>query len=186
MTYPDRYDAAIQHNMQVYLSDVDWRWGKAQLIAESNLNPNAESPVGALGLAQFMRDTWDLDVCQHFGWDPDECFRTDEGYAIPAFAWYMRRLWDAWKAPRPVLDRLRLTQASYNAGLGSVIRAQRLARATGSMPAPNDYASIIAALPQVTGGHAQETIGYVERIAAIYERLASPLQEAASAVHSPG
>lgn len=37
---------------------VDWRLLKAQYYQESHLKPNAVSPVGAAGVAQFMPATW--------------------------------------------------------------------------------------------------------------------------------
>ena len=164
MTYPNTYDTAIQSTMRVYFPQVDWQWGKAQLIAESNLDPNAHSPAGAMGLAQFMPDTWG-DAIEHFGW-PDDVSPFNPMLAIPAYAWYMNKLWNQWTAPRPAADRLQLAQASYNAGLGNIIKAQNLSE-YGS----DDYASIIAKLPDVTGQHAQETINYVKRIASIYREL---------------
>lgn len=169
MIYPTTYDDLIRKAMADHLPMLDWRWGKAQLIAESNLDPNARSPVGAMGLAQFMPDTWG-DAREANGW-PLIASPFDPWYAIEGYGWYMRKLWGQWSSPRPQADRLKLTQASYNAGLGNILKAQRLARQPGEFSAPVDYDTIIAALPQVTGEHAQETINYVRRIAAIYSGL---------------
>ena len=36
----------------------DWKWTKAQCIAESGLREDAMSPVGAQGLCQVMPNTW--------------------------------------------------------------------------------------------------------------------------------
>lgn len=162
MTYTTIYDSMI---MRAWTIPLDWRWGKAQLIAESDLDPKATSPVGARGLAQFMDDTWG-DVCKHFGWPP-EASPYDPTYAIPAFAWYMEaQCWDKWTMKRPVLDRLHLAQASYNAGLGNIVKAQQWAQM-----AP-DYLSIIAKLDAVTGmQNAEQTRNYVTRIGAIYLQL---------------
>jgi soluble lytic murein transglycosylase-like protein len=172
VNYTNEYNIPIRLAMLKYLPDVNWLWGKAQLIAESGLNPHAQSPVGAIGIAQFMPDTWDVDVRQHFGWDRDEAEPTDPEYAIPAYAWYMRQLWDRWTARRTPGDRLKLAQASYNAGFGNIAAAQRWARA-GALSPPNDYDSIIAALPHITGrDNALETITYVQRIERIYNELA--------------
>jgi len=72
-------------------------------------------------------------------------------HAIRAGAFYDARLYAAWTAPRPVEDRQRLTEASYNAGLGRVLDAQR--KANGSVY----YADIAPHLPD-------ETRTYIERI----------------------
>lgn len=79
--------------------------------------------------------------------------------AIELGAYYMARLRKVWSSPRPALDRQQLAQASYNAGAGSLIAAQRLC----GMPVR--YAEIAACLPDVTGAHARETLDYVPRIA---------------------
>ena len=72
----------------------------------------------------------------------------------------MARLRRAWSAPRPEDERHRLAQASYNAGLGNVLRAQRLC-GTASI-----WVEISACLPRVTGArNARETTTYVQRIA---------------------
>ena len=42
-----------------------------------------------------------------------------------AAGWYMQQLRSRWISERPEEDRLRLAQASYNAGLGSLLRFQR-------------------------------------------------------------
>ena len=85
--------------------------------------------------------------------------------SIYAAAWYKARLLRIWTAPRPAVDRLHLAEASYNAGAGNLIKAQRVC---GGPPL---YADIIVCLPQVTGEHARETITYVERIDIWYRRL---------------
>jgi len=51
----DRYDSLIQFYGDA--AGVDWKLLKAQIRAESDFNPNAVSPVGAEGLAQFMPAT---------------------------------------------------------------------------------------------------------------------------------
>jgi len=54
--------------------------------------------------------------------------RDDPALAVPAGARYMRELWDQWKAEKdgpPRWDRTRFALASYNAGLGRVLQAQR-------------------------------------------------------------
>ena len=51
-----------------------------------------------------------------------------------------------------------LAAASYNAGAGHLIKAQRLCDGR------NLYREIIPCLPQVTGRHSAETIDYVQKI----------------------
>lgn len=134
---------------------TDWRWFKAQLYQESLLDSDAVSPVGARGLAQFMPGTW-ADVSRQLG-VPDVSPHTAR-YAVNFGAFYMLKLRNGWSAPRPELDRWDLARASYNAGFGNLLKAQK--QAGGA----NRYAAIIKALPLVTGHHSRETITYVERI----------------------
>ncbi|KNE82909.1 MULTISPECIES: peptidoglycan DD-metalloendopeptidase family protein [Streptomyces] len=94
----------------------------AQIEAESNWNPDAESPVGAQGLSQFMPGTW-----TSWGRDDDGNGRVspfDPGDAIMAQGRYdcslakqVKRYKDRGIAAGPTLD---LTLAAYNAGPGAV------------------------------------------------------------------
>ena len=73
------------------------------LKQESGFNPQARSPVGAMGIAQFMPAT-----AKSFGidpWDPEQ--------AIEAAAKYLRTEWDYFGKPE-------LALAAYNAGRGAV------------------------------------------------------------------
>ena len=94
-----------------------WCWGMAQLHAESGFDSQAVSPAGARGLAQFMPATA-LEV----GIDP-----WDTAQAIDGYARYMETLSTVWHSPRPERRRIELAAASYNAGAGTIIRAQRMA-----------------------------------------------------------
>lgn len=153
----DRYDRQIRGAVATYWPDYPhWPAWKAQLYQESKLNPRAVSPVGAAGLAQFMPGTW-ADVARQLRLPPD--LRADSDMAIEAGAYYMAQLRRAWSSPRPAEDRHQLAQASYNAGLGNLLAAQRACR--GAVL----YAGIIACLPAITGRYSEETIAYVDRIA---------------------
>jgi membrane-bound lytic murein transglycosylase F len=133
----------------------DWRLWKAQLYQESLLNPDAVSPVGARGLAQFMPGTW-AEVSRQLGYEHLNPHMAEP--AIIAGAYYMARQLAIWKAPRPAADRYSLAAASYNAGAGNIIKAQQVCGGS------NGYAEIISCLPEVTGHHSKETKTYVQRI----------------------
>lgn len=152
--FPDRYDDAIRSAAERWLPGWDWRLYKAQLYQESMLDPDARSPVGASGIAQFMPATW-REVAPAIG--AGNRARTEPRPAIKAGAYYDAKLQRIWTAPRPKADRISLVLASYNAGAGNVLDAQR---ACGG---PNQYACVIRCLPEITGEHAQETRTYVKR-----------------------
>lgn len=156
-----KYDWQIKKASRHYLPAVPWQLYKAQLIQESSLNTNAISPVGAEGIAQFMPGTWS-DVSRELGLAGSP---TDAELAIPAGAYYMAKLRNIWKWPRPEEDRHNLALACYNAGCGNILKAQKLC---GN---PSRYEPIMECLPQVTGKHAPETLGYAPRIQRIYKRL---------------
>jgi membrane-bound lytic murein transglycosylase MltF len=160
---PSTYDSTIREAASVYLPGWDWRWWKAQLYQESRLDPTARSPVGAEGLAQFMPGTA-AEVWRALGYGAVD--RRAAEPSIRAGAYYMARLRRSWRAERPEGDRRALAQASYNAGLGSLLAAQR---ACGG---PALWPEIAACLPAVTGDHATETLTYVERIARWFRLLA--------------
>lgn len=164
MKYTDRYDRLIEVNAKAFLP-WNWLWLKAQLIAESNLNPKAVSPVGAKGLPQFMDPTW-ADMQRQLSIPPEATAFQPE-YAIRAAAYYMGQLRNQWaKVDRKENERRALAQACYNAGLGNILKAQRLAKG-----APG-YKDIISQLHHVTGDkNADETRTYVERIGRIYLEL---------------
>lgn len=156
--FPARYDREIAKAVETYWPDYPFPVSlKAQYFQESRLDPAAVSPVGAAGLAQIMPGTWE-DLRRQMRLGPTAS--PHDEIAIQAGAYYMAKLRRAWSAPRPVDGRQVLAQASYNAGMGNVIAAQR---ACGE---PRDWADIAPCLPAVTGArHAAETTGYVRAIA---------------------
>jgi len=125
-------------------------------MAESRLDTNATSPVGAMGLGQFMPATWN-EVSKQLGF-PSGVSAYASSYNIQAQAYYMRNLRNNFKKERPERDRHSLALASYNAGLGNILKAQQKANNTLL------WAPTAKALPMVTGSHAKETTTYVTRI----------------------
>jgi len=164
MRIPLTYDQQIRLAGNSYLPDWDWLRLKAQLFQESQLDPKAVSPVGAKGIAQFMPATW-VDVCNRMGF-PQSASPFDPAFAIPGAAWYMDTLRKQWTAPRPDLERWRLTLATYNTGMGNMLKAQKAADGA------NDFETIMAYLPAVTGpAGSLETRTYVSRIESYYRQL---------------
>lgn len=148
------YDASIKKWASFYTPEVPWYWNKAQLIQESRLDPNAKSHVGAMGLGQFMPKTWE-QMQRELNITANAYAPT---YNIQASAYYMRQLRNNFKKPRPEYDKHSLALASYNAGLGNILKAQQ--KGGNSLL----YKPMIEALPKVTGHHSKETRDYVNRI----------------------
>ena len=139
---------------------IDWRLWKAQVEAESAFRAKATSPVGAMGLSQIMPATF-ADIGKESGisgnpYNPE--------INLMAGAWYMQKMRNVFKAPRPEIEKHNLACASYNAGAGNIIKAQKLA---GN---PAGWQPVADVLHQVTGRHSTETINYVKRIRANYRR----------------
>lgn len=150
-SWPDKYDYQIYKAAKQHLPGVDWRLYKAQLIQESALKPLAVSKAGAKGLAQFMPGTWS-DISRELGYSGSPF---DPHLAIPGGAFYMSKLRRGWSWNRPEDDKHNLALASYNAGFGNLLKAQK--RCSNAIL----YAQIISCLSDVTGHHSNETIGYV-------------------------
>lgn len=163
---PAKYDRQIEKAAATYLPGVPWRLYKAQLWQESRLDPLARSPAGAEGLAQFMPATW-AEQSRALGLAA--LARTDADASVTLGAVYMARLRRQWAVERPWRDRHSLALASYNAGLGHILGAQRachrLQRDWPEGPAPRLYVEIMVCLPEITGPkHSRETLAYAPAI----------------------
>lgn len=160
---PKKYDAEIERAVKRWWVDFPhWKAWKAQLFQESRLDPNAVSPVGARGLAQFMPGTW-RDVAGSLrlvGSPHDDA-------AIEAGAFYMAKLRRTWSGRnRTGEQRNRLGQASYNAGTGNILGAQSVCNNA------LEWEHIAPCMIYITGAkNAHETITYVERIDRYWKRL---------------
>ncbi len=133
----------------------------SQAKQESNFDSLAESPVGAKGVMQFMSFTW--------GDFTSTLPRTSVKHSIRYGVMYNKRLWNIYKAPRPLFDRVAFMLASYNAGAGNIIKAQK--EALKDSLNPNLWSSIIITLPRITKHHSKETINYVRLIRRNYARF---------------
>ena len=163
--WTSRYDAHLQQYSKRYFgADFDWRWWKAQAIAESALDSTAQSWCGARGVMQVMPGTW-KDMAPKLGltnpWEVRQ--------SIQAGIYYDARMWAIWKAPRPLVERVAFTLASYNAGAGNILKAQRIA---GAGAISNRWELVAGKLHRVTGKHAKETRDYVVRVRRIFHKMA--------------
>lgn len=156
--YPSHYDAHIKTAVDKWWLDFpDWRWLKAQYWQESRLDPTARSGVGAEGIAQAMPGTW-VDVIRALNW-PTTVSRRDAAYAIEGGAYYQMKQRMAWRATgRTPAQRNDLGLAAYNAGLGNILKAQKLC---DDKPL---WEHIAPCLERVTGQYSAETLDYIVKI----------------------
>ena len=162
----DRHDDTFRkYSKRFFGVGFDWRIFKAQGMAESNLNLNAKSFVGAQGIMQLMPTTFqeirsknpEIKTINHPEWN------------IAAGVYYDRQLWTQWREDIDQFDHNRFMLSSYNAGRGTLMRAQEVAR-TKTLD-PKLWPSIRAVAPEVPRWRHQETLGYIERIEAFLEQM---------------
>jgi membrane-bound lytic murein transglycosylase F len=167
---------------------LDWRLVLAVMKAESGFSHDAESERGAAGLMQIMPVTG------------EEVARTLEiqDLAHPlnnihGGIFYLKKLYDLFEGCEE-RDRLELTLAAYNAGVGRIYDAQVLAAYFHDNP--RKWASVKEALPllskryytlhrnvwdqdrpKIAGwfGSSRETLTYVDRVMTYYEEYQSTL-----------
>lgn len=131
--------------------------GKSQLIQESALNPFARSNVGAEGLGQFMPGTWS-DILGQLHLERD-IPRSDVRVGIEAYAYYQGKLDYMWRHGRTPLEAHEPGLASYNAGAGTVLKAQQLCGGAAQ------WERIAPCVVHVTGpANARQTTEYVGKI----------------------
>lgn len=145
-----RYDAAIRTALRENGAPEDLR---CVALAESGFDPTVRSPVGALGMWQFMPDTG-----RQYGLTSDRWVdeRMDPSRSTAAAARYLRdlqRRFGSWE----------LALAAYNMGYGALLRAIRKYNT-------NDYAT----LARIEAGLPFETTVYVSKIVACGIVLRNP------------
>ena len=144
----------------------DWHYFKAQAVAESNLREDARSPVGAVGVMQIMPRTFEEIQRKN----PAITGSLDQPrWNIAAGIWYDRQHFVVWADDRSLVERLKFTFGSYNAGRSSILRAQQFALGEGLNARLWD--SVAGELPRVTGRRSQETVTYVARVLDIRQVL---------------
>jgi membrane-bound lytic murein transglycosylase F len=162
----DRYDEAFRKAAKRQFGPAfDWRVFKAQGMAESNIDPTARSGVGARGVMQLMPTTFREIASKN-----PELTRIDDAESnIAAGIAYDRVLWRSWAQDSVDADRLPFMLASYNAGRGTLLQAQKRARA--ERLDPRIWPSIEQVAPTVPRWRHAETLGYVRRITALQAGL---------------
>lgn len=161
-TWTNKYDRYFRKYAKRYFgAGFEWKWFKAQAIAESNLNAHAKSWVNAKGIMQLMPTTFHEIKKEN----PSFVDINEPRWNIAAGIYYDKHLYTKWKAKRPLNDKLSFTFGSYNAGFGNIVKAQKVAKKQGLNE--NLWHSIRLVAPNVGGWHHQETVGYVEKITAM-------------------
>lgn len=163
----DRYDETFRRYSKRYFGPAfDWRWFKAQGMAESNLDSGATSRVGARGIMQLMPATYRAIQTRR----PEFGAIDDPEWNIAAGIMHDRYLWRLWEPKVNGADRFSFMFASYNAGEGTIGRAADSAKAAAGVPTPA-WTHVEGVAPRVPRWRYRETLDYVRKIDRYYEKL---------------
>jgi membrane-bound lytic murein transglycosylase F len=167
---------------------VDWVLVLSVMKQESSFDHDAVSYRGAYGLMQIMPMT-QIEIAEKIGVEEASTPRNN----IKAGIYHLKSLFIMFKnIPRE--DRIRLSLAAYNAGLGRIQDAQKIASYLGNDP--HKWSSICAALPFLSkknytlhsriwsdgyppNGYfhsARQTVQYVDNIMSCYDRYSLALK----------
>src|SRR5947208_5162474 len=161
----ERYDPTFRKYTKRYFGPAfDWKYFKAQGFAESGLNANAQSWVGARGVMQLMPSTYH-DIASH---RPEFGTIDQPEWNIAAGIMHDRYLWTLYQKDISDDERHHFMFASYNAGEGTINRAISMARGKGDPPV---WSSVELIAPTVGRWRYTETLGYVRRIDSAYARM---------------
>jgi len=157
-SYSNQYDELFRYYSNLYFGPfVDWRWFKAQAVAESRLISTAMSNKGATGLMQLLPSTFqELEKKQPYNGDILE-----PRINIAAGMMYDRTLYRKWNQIFNGEDRFLLMLASYNAGFYRVYSTYR-------------EADQIRKWEDIKGELPSETRQYVRRIRELMQPVAAP------------
>lgn len=158
-----RYDETFRRYTKRYFGPgFDWRLFKAQGMAESGLDPQATSYVGARGIMQLMPATYKAISARR----PDFGAINDPEWNIAAGIMHDRYLWKLWSQSISEPERPAFMFGSYNAGEGTIKRAR--ATAKGVVGSDEQWAHIEQVAPTVPRWRYRETLGYVRKIDRYY------------------
>lgn len=154
-----KYDGYFRKYTKRYFGPgFNWRWFKAQAIAESNLKNNARSWVNAKGIMQVMPKTFNELKKKN----PSFIDINEPRWNIAAGIYYDKDIYKKWKSPRPFVDRMKFTFAGYNAGFNTILRAQKECKRIRLNE--NLWQNIRSVAPKVRAWRHKETLGYVDKI----------------------
>ena len=160
-----RYDAYFRKYSKRYFGiGFDWKYFKAQGMAESELSATARSYVGARGVMQLMPSTFQEIQTKR----PEFQSIDDPEWNIAAGIMHDRYLWKLWAPVVADSETANFMFASYNAGEGTITRATATARAKQLDPL---WPNIELVAPEVPRWRYRETLGYVKKIGTNYGAL---------------
>jgi membrane-bound lytic murein transglycosylase MltF len=164
-----RYDDTFKRYTKRYFgANFDWRYFKAQGMAESGLDPTARSWVGARGVMQLMPSTFQMIQTRR----PEFQSIDDPEWNIAAGIMHDRYLWKLWTSSITEPERPAFMFGSYNAGEGTIARARSVARAQSGDSVRWSHIEQVA--PTVPRWRYRETLGYVRKIEGNYNTLRRP------------
>ncbi len=153
--WTDKYDHHFKKYTKRYFGPFfDWHWFKAQAIAESGLNNKAKSHMGAVGLMQILPSTFH-DINKR---NPHFYELNTPRWNIAAGIYYDRTLYRRFNNSS-TQDKLYKTFASYNAGYGRILNAEKRVNTK-----TKHWKKVKLYLPR-------ETRGYVHRIRGLMGEL---------------
>ena len=164
--FTENYDEYFKKYSKRYFGPTfDWKIFKAQAFAESNLDPSATSWVGAKGLMQLMPETYREVQLKN----PEFEDIGDPRWNIAAGIFYNKRLYKQLNDKLNERDKFNFVFGSYNAGLGTIRRAEKIAFENNLDL--NKWESIELIASKVPKWRHEETLGYVKKIDKYYTKL---------------
>jgi membrane-bound lytic murein transglycosylase F len=152
----EKYDEHFKkYSERFFGGDVDWRLFKAQAIVESNLKPNAVNPSGARGVMQLMSPTY----AEARRRNKDFGDISNPEWNIAAGIWYAHEQWNSWESDAEKKFRKQFMLGSYNAGRGTLVRAQKVA--LSEKLNHKRWPTIEKVAPRVPNWRYKETLAYV-------------------------
>ena len=155
----------------------DWRLMSAIAYTESRFIENLESKQGAKGIMQIRPV-----VARHFKVPVESISDTETNIRLAGMLLSELEGMLRMPASTPMQDRLSIILASYNAGIGHVLDARRLARVEGANPnswadvslylqlksSPDYYQSDVVTCGKFTGSG--QTLSYVKQVMRKYNQ----------------